>query len=515
MSRRTDLETEFAAPALIGLRQAWTWRPLVNHTPASVADTLRRASMGDAHDFLIAAADIEEKDLHYRAAMQTRKLSVAGLPWDLQPADDSAGAHQALELCKTAFAQIDLPSLFITLLDAIAKGYSVAEIVWDTRGQSWLPSSIIPREAHWFQYDRETGRSLRLVDGSYDGQVLPNYKFIIHTPALHAGIPLLGGLARSALWAWVFKSYALRDWAGFAELYGQPIRLGKYDPAATREDIAVLKRAVFDIGSDAGAVIPAGMAIEFVESGGKTASSDLYQALIEYLDRQVSKAVLGQTLTSDSGKHGSLAQASVHNEVRTDLIHADARALIATLTRDLLTPLVRLNLGETAPIPRLNLMVEEPEDMAALADQLSKLVPLGLDAPLSWVHAKWGIPEAAAEEAVLGQSLVPPISQATNSRTQCEHAHSAAGGTPADFGQDITPITPHTQQLQDDSQPHWVAIMDKVKQLVDDAHSLAELRDTLLNSYSDLPSDSLSEVLAMGFAAAELAGRYDLHQESN
>lgn len=37
------------------------------------------------------------------------------------------------------------------------------------------------------------------------GAEIPPYRMILHAPQVAAGIPLLGGVARSALWAWVFK----------------------------------------------------------------------------------------------------------------------------------------------------------------------------------------------------------------------------------------------------------------------------------------------------------------------
>jgi hypothetical protein len=56
--------------------------------------------------------------------------------------------------------------------------------------------------------------------------------------------------------------------------------------------------------------------------------------------------------------------------------------------------------------------------------------------------------------------------------------------------------------------------MDVIKRLVDEAQSLEQLRDALLAAYGDLPADRLAEIMAMGFAAAELAGRFDVRQES-
>jgi len=506
------LKTELAAPALTGFRQAWVWRPLASLTPAQVAEILRRASMGDAHDFLIAAADIEEKDLHYRAVLQTRKLAVAGLPWDVQPADESRAAKKAADLARRVLEAIDMPELMVQLLDAISKGYAVAEILWQTDGPTWTPAAILPREAHWFRFDRETGRELRLCDGTPDGEQLPPYKFICHTPKIMAGIPIMGGLARSALWAWVFKSYALRDWAAFAELYGQPIRIGKYEQGATREDIAVLKRAVFELGSDAGAVIPASMALEIVESSAKSASADLYQRLIEYLDRQVSKAVLGQTLTTDQGSSGSLAQARVHDEVRADLMRADARALAATLTRDLITPLIALNMPD-APLPRLTLIVEEPEDMAALADQLAKLAPLGLPIPQRWVREKWGIPEAAPDEPVLGQQGSGIMDQGSGIRDQGSETQSAHRRM--QFAQaQAEPAPDALDELVAEAlsgwEPQMQPMVDPLQALLDRAAAegwtAQQLIDALPGVIDDMDAAQLTDALARAAFVARLAG---------
>lgn len=50
--------------------------------------------------------------------------------------------------------------------------------------------------------------------------------------------------------------------------------------------------------------------------------------------------------------------------------------------------------------------------------------------------------------------------------------------------------------------------------LVASAPDLPALRESLLAAYADLPRDQLGEVMAMGMAAAELAGRYDIEQEA-
>ncbi len=527
MVKPQDLTTEIARPSQTGLRSVWQWRPLASLTPAMVADLLRRAAMGDAHDFLIAADDIREKDLHYAAVLQTRTLAVSGLPVDIQPWDESAPSKRAAALVQDVLAEGDLSVLIGHLMDAVAKGYAVAEIIWDTSGSTWYPREIIPRPQHWFTFDRDTGHLLRLVDGSAEGAEIPPYRMIVHRPPLHAGIPLLGGVARSALWAWVFKSYALRDWARFCELFGQPIRVGKYHQGASPDDVAVLRRAAFELGSDAAAVIPQEMMLELIESGSKSASADLYHKLIDYLDRQVSKAVLGQTMTTDDGS--SMAQARVHDEVRRDIIRADARAMAATLTRDLIAPIVRLNLGD-APLPILRLVVEEPEDLAALADQIVKLSQAGLPIPHAFVRERFGIPEAAEGEGVLGGGNPQGLLTGSAAQARAVHAFDAtrpqAAGQPQAGPAQRDAAQPHASHAQQSPEP------DELDRLVDEAMSgwqpmiepLVDALQALLDVASEegltaeevirrlaeampgLPVEAPAEQLAQAQFAARLAG---------
>ena len=72
------------------------------------------------------------------------------------------------------------------------------------------------------------------------------------------------------------------------------------------------------------------------------AGNDVFERLARWVDEQTSKAVLGQTMTSDNGS--SQAQANVHNDVRHDIAVSDARSLTGSLNRDLVMPYVDLKL---------------------------------------------------------------------------------------------------------------------------------------------------------------------------
>jgi hypothetical protein len=64
------------------------------------------------------------------------------------------------------------------------------------------------------------------------------------------------------------------------------------------------------------------------------------------------------------------------------------------------------------------------------------------------------------------------------------------------------------------TEPGWHDLMADVRVMVERAKSLPELRDALLAAFGDLPTDKLTEVMALGFAAANLAGQFAVDAEA-
>jgi phage gp29-like protein len=369
---------------------------------------MRDAADGDAREYLILAEEMEERDPHYASVLSTRKRAVAGIEPNVIPASDDP---KDIEIADAVQALVDKPefSVLVTdLLDGLGKGYSVCEIMWDQRGAQWTPREYLWRDPRFFVFDRESGQKLRLLDeaDSFEGRPLPPFKFITHMPHLKSGIPIRSGLARLAAVSWMCKAYTLADWMAFAEVFGMPLRLGRYGENASDRDKEVLARAVANLGMDAAAIVPDTMRIEFIEAAKSAGGQDLFWRLAEWLDRQLSKAVLGQTMTSDDGS--SNAQAQVHNDVRLDIKNDDGRQVGGTVNRDLVVPFVDLNYGVQERYPRVRIHEEEPEDITALADALDKIVPLG-NAGISAreVRERMGFPEPDGDTELLGQPLAP------------------------------------------------------------------------------------------------------------
>lgn len=510
-----QLTQELAAPSLTGIRTVWDQSVAGGLTPMKLASLLQGATSGDANEYLTLAEEMEEKDLHYRCEMGKRKLAVASLPVIVEAASDDAKDVMLADEVRAMVKMAGFRGLLKDLLDGLGKGYSVSEIIWK-RGAKWLPASYEWRDPRFFMFDRVSRRRIRLLDEENlsEGIELAPYKFIVHLPHLKTGIPIRGGIARVAAWSWMFKNYTVKDWIAFAEVFGMPLRVGKYQASASKEDINVLKMAVANLGSDAAAVIPESMLIEFIESKS-TGSLDLFNKLADWLDAQVSRGILGQTATT-TGTPGKLGGDDAQAEVREDIRDDDAAQLAETINRDLIRSFIDLNFGPQENYPELLLRAVEPEDLNALVLALEKLVPLGLKVEQSVVRDKLGLPDPADDAECLGpiqspESLpgpgnIPQIPQAEPAKI-AKNSEEQPIGSPAEAA-----LYGWAKQA---SAVPAARLIDAASALLDQVDTLAEFRDRLIDLYAESDPQGLAEIMARLDLLGNMAGRLDVKDEAD
>ena len=214
----------------------------------------------------------------------------------------------------------------------------------------------------------------------------PIWKVLYHRYKARSGHATRSGVLRVVGWMYLLKNFALKDWAAFNEVFGMPLRLGKYDNTASPADREALVQAIRNLGSDSAGVISKSTEIEFVEAASRSGSVNPYQLMADFCNREMSKAVSGQTLTTDTtGSTGTYAAASVHAEVRRDLVEADAQALAVTLREQLLRPLVGFNFGWDKPVPWFRFRFEAEEDLKTLSEVYRNLAAMGVP----WTWSTW------------------------------------------------------------------------------------------------------------------------------
>lgn len=502
--RKQDLTRDLALPSVSGARQWRSEHPWVGMTPQRLAATLRTAEDGDASAWYDVAEDLEERDPHYNALLGVRKRQVCQLDLTVLPADDSPAAQRHADLCRTWLARDDLADELFDLLDAVGKGLSVLEIDWDTSGGQWVPRRLVRRDPRWFAYSRDDGHTLQLRGDAGSVTDLPPCKFVTYQHRSKSGLPVRGGLARTAVWPILFKTFGVKSWVAFLEVFGIPLRLGKYGTNPTPEDKAALLRAVRDITSDAAAIIPESMTIEFVESkvGG---TGTQFEPFANWSDRTLSRLVLGQETTTQaiSGGH---AVSQEQMQVQEQVERADARGLAATLRRDVFRPIVDFNFGPQAAYPALRIGRPDEVDAQLLVDAIDRLVPRGLKVSQVFVRRMLAIPDPEPDEELLNAPIDPSPRPADPGPGQARRATTAAAHDHDDDPPDQIDRFVAGLAGDGDLDRAWEPLFGDVEQAFAAAGDLADLKDRLTTALAGLSPAALAELLARGQFAARLAG---------
>jgi phage gp29-like protein len=503
--RRQMLDKQIAAPSLTGLRSLWNFGEVTNGlTPVGLARVLRSAAEGDHEAYLTLAEEMEERDPHYASVLGTRKRAVSGLPVVVEAASDDPGDVKLADAVRLLFKRRGIRALLQDLMDSVGKGYSVVEIMWDRKASPWAPACYDWRDPRFFQFDQATRREVRLRDESdmLNGLALEPYKFMVHNPRLKSGIPIRGGLARLAAWSWMLKSFGIKDWMAFAEVFGMPLRLGKYPSGEKPENVDILRMAVANLGTDASAVIPESMKIEFEELANVAGGAELFERMAKFFDAQISKAVLGQTMTTDDGS--SRSQAEVHNEVRKDLRDADADQLEETLERDLVIPFIVLNWGPQKNYPSVHLREPESADVKLLTEALAVLVPLGLRVETSEVRDKLGFSDPAPDAECLKpeSALAPTPALQPAAKAQAMNREAAPR-----FSADQQALEGLIAGVMPDAVNIAATMGREIDGLIRKAKSFEELQALLAAYLDEADENPLQDVMHRALVAADMHGR--------
>ena len=508
--KKADLSREIAAVSLTGIRRRLADAIGSDLTPARLANILRSAAEGDAHAYLTLAEEIEERNPQYGAVLGVRKRAVLGLQRIVESASDDAYDVELRDAVETHLVKTPaFGRLLSSLLDALGKGYSVAEIRWDTEQTPWSPRdrsrlerAYTWRDPRYFLYDRVTGRELRLLDESapFEGLPLAPWRFIVHEPSLKMGLPIRGGLARMAATSYMCSTFTLEGWLAFAEVFGMPLRVGRYPDryvddtsAEAKAAIDTLIRAVSGLGSDAAAVLPESMRIDFQAAGSGAGGADLFEKLADRLDKMISKAVLGRSDAADAtaGKLGGEQYAS---EVRRDILESDAEELSNTLNEQLVQPFIALNFGPQARYPLIQLRVPDQEDLTGLVAMLKEMVPLGLEVEQSVIRDKWGLPDPDPNGKLLGKpASSAPLPADVTVSPDAPALNRAINRAALPDPDDIDELA---AEALDDWQPLLEPVVAPLQQLADQSDSFDEFLAGLPTLLEQMGSKALIESLA-------------------
>lgn len=267
-------------------------------------------------------------DSHVFACVQSRKAGVLSLDWSINKNDND---DKKIKIINDVFKRIDIHRLINDILDASQYGFQPIEIIWERKNGYILPKQLKAKPSEWFCFDDDNNLKFRTKENYY-GEVVPDKKFLCPQANPSYNNPYGERTLSRVFWPVTFKKGGMKFWVLFTEKYGIPHLIGKHPRGASKEETETLADLLESMVQDAIAVIPDDSSVE-VQEANKTSSADIFERLINSMNSEISKAILGQTLTTEIGNTGSFAASNTHMGVRQDIIDSDKKLVEATINQ--------------------------------------------------------------------------------------------------------------------------------------------------------------------------------------
>jgi len=456
-------------------------------------------------------------DPQVASTLQTRKLAVVCKEWEVIPASDKLKDRKIAEFVKDVLYACNHDAARRSLLTGIVLGYKPAEVMWDiSEGSVWI-KEIIGRPARRFVFDLDRTIRLLTVNNMIEGEQVPDRKFLVFRNTSDNGSPYGDPLGRSLYWPTWFKKNAIKFWMIFSDKFGMPTVMGKYPPGTDSSDVQKLLDAAASIQKDTAIAIPDNMMVDLIEAS-RSGSMNTYESLCNFMNAEIAKTMLGQTLTTEmSSKGGSYAASQTHNDVRADYMKADADALCECLNNSLIKWIVDFNYPQITQYPKVWIRTAPESDLLAQAqrDKILAVDIQGLKIPASYFYETYNIPEPKGDEAVIlntgnaSPDMTPPLSVPVHDspstsvpQQEDEPSHDQSFSEGSGLFPDQTAI----DKIKSPEFPIEPAIRPLLD-LINAGQGYAEIEDHLFEKYPDMKTDQIEKLLERAIFVAEVWGR--------
>ena len=434
-------------------------------------------------------------DAHVWAAVQSRKAGVLSMQWSVER---NSATESISVFIEEIFDRLDIYRIISEILDTPLYGFQPMEILWAVKDNRLVPQDIQAKPQEWFHFD--VNNQIRLKTNlrvnipllkDQAGYLLPDFKFLLLTYNASYNNPYGERILSRVFWPVTFKKGGIKFWVIFAEKFGMPYIVGKHPRGIGKQEVDDMANMLELMIQDAVAVIPEDSDVDIIESGSKQASSSVYKELIDLCNAEISKAILGQTLTTEIGGRGSFAAAKTHLDVRQDIVESDKR-LVEKALNQLIGWIVELNFGQVEK-PIFTLWQEEDVDKN-LAERDQILAAAGVRFTKTYFRKAYGFNEDDIE-------IPEPIAQQF-----MEFAHTLPTNRPLPKPQKqlfsiLDKLTPNMLQKQMET------ILKPIFNLIENESDYFEIMQKLVETFPKMQTDDLENLLERLMFVSEIWGR--------
>lgn len=534
------------------VRREYTPSVQFNWTVPQVRAALAAHEYGD---FSMSAqlADWIQRDDMVRTALETRVLSVLGLPFQVEPSRDAPQGRAkrvAAEVWDSEGRKgwwkrhVPKSTLASIVRWGLLMGFGYGQNVWrpiDKKllptPQTWHPQFVrwdMVRRAYYAQTEDAGEQLVTAGEG--------NWWF--YSPG-GSDRAWMNGLIRSLAMPVMIRYFAYRDEARAGEVAGLVPRKAKVPKDAKPEAIKQFMRAIAALGSETTIKVPEGWDVELMDTVAQTGAAELFENLLDRCDRSITLQLLGQdgTTEAQSGLNAGAGH-KVLARTQLDRLEADVESLSDFAREQWLVPYALRNEGDgdLAPIPWWD--AAPPEDKQAkattlnvLADAMTKFKALGVN--IKPIAEDYGLelatPDPEDDDEQEQRTEQTPAASGTDG------ARDATADESEDGGEQPAPIlnkaTTRVNMADDDKVARQGAVngqlftdaladnagdeiaaaldadVDAVLEAIENGESYADVRARLLEAYKAMDPGRVSKVVTNTLVAAEVAGRASVAED--
>jgi len=320
-------------------------------------------------------------DAHLSAVLESRESATLSYDWRIERGHCPTRLHDKISEWffevierKTFVEDISRDELTANLLDVIYWGYQPAELTWEYLGGLWMPTQITPKPPEWFTwFIREDGMpELRfLSDSEPINGVPPPDPWTLICPRVKPTYdnPYGRGVATKCFWPIVFKRAGMEFWLNFMERFGTPWVKGTIEGNAQDDELRDFTNDLKVLVQDAVIAVAGNRDVGLLESNNQRGSNDGFKTLCDFMDAQLSKAVLGHTLSADTGTNASYAATKGALLVRDDIQARDIK-MVRAIWDDIINLIFVRNGYLSTPRPKaLHYRETDVETLRATRDE--------------------------------------------------------------------------------------------------------------------------------------------------
>lgn len=284
----------------------------------------------------------------------------------------------------------------------------VSQVAWGVSGAQFIPGD----KFDWEEIPRkhiliERGL-IKIGQNDQTGRAYEEDPFIM----VYGDKRRLGLMLKVSFYA-LIKKGNFADWAQYSEIFGQPIRVIKYDAWDDKTRIQ-LQEVLNESGSSLALMIPKQTDFEIMDGKTSNGNGDLQDKLKAACNNEISLVVLGNTETSSNDNGGSNAKADVQSEGEEDLKDDDVEDMLSYLNDEKFINILRLYGYPVSEGGRFALQEhKDPARLTPLVHTIAAIRQSGTPIADDYVYDATGIPkpdnydQLKAEKEAFKEALKP------------------------------------------------------------------------------------------------------------